>query len=60
MKDCFATRTWGAAFGRLPQVGEESSVRYVQGKLAATGSLKDAIRAVVDSPGFRYLRKGTP
>lgn len=60
VKDCFATRTWGAAFGRLPQVGEESSVRYVQGKLAATGSLKDAIRAVVDSPGFRYLRKGTP
>lgn len=60
VKSCFATRTWGAAFGRPPQAGEESSVRYVQDKLAATGSIKDAIRAVVDSPGFRHLRKGTP
>jgi Protein of unknown function (DUF1592)/Protein of unknown function (DUF1588)/Protein of unknown function (DUF1595) len=60
VKDCLASRYWRAAFARDTATQEVTSLKYVQDRLASSGSFKDALLALVDSPAFQYMRKGTP
>ncbi len=60
VKDCIASRTWRAAFARDVGAQEATSLKYVQDRLAASGSLRDALVGLIDSPAFQYMRKGTP
>jgi hypothetical protein len=60
VKDCLASRTWRAAFARDVGDEEATSLKYVQDRLAASGSLRDALVGLIDSPAFQYMRKGTP
>jgi hypothetical protein len=60
VKDCLATRYWRAAFERDPADQETTSLKYVQERLASSGSFKDALLGVIDSPAFQFMRKGAP
>jgi len=60
LKDCVASRFWRGAFGRDVSAEEMSSLKYVQEKLASSGSMRDALTAIVESPSFQFMRKGAP
>jgi hypothetical protein len=60
VKDCLASRYWRAVFARDVTTQEATSLKYVQDQLASSGSFRDALLAIVDSPAFQYMRKGTP
>jgi hypothetical protein len=60
VKDCVASRVWRSAFGRDVAPQESSSLRYVQDRLASSGTLREAMLAVVESPAFQFMRKAAP
>lgn len=57
VRNCFGAKLWSTAFGRAPATGEEKSLAWIQARLAESGSLKEALVDLIQSPGFRYVRK---
>ena len=57
VKACFARRIWRAALGRTAADREAGSLAFVEDRLATTDSLQEAVIALVESPGFLYVRR---
>jgi hypothetical protein len=58
--DCVGSRFWRGMFGRDATTEESTSLRYVQDQVAATGTMREALLAIVASPAFQYMRKAAP
>lgn len=55
-----ASRFWRGTFGRNASPEETTSLHYVQDRMAKSGTLREALLALVASPAFQYMRKAVP
>ena len=60
VSDCMASRFWRGTFGRNASPEETTSLHYVQDRMAKSGTLREALLALVASPAFQYMRKAVP
>jgi hypothetical protein len=58
--DCMGSRIWRGTFGRDAEAEESTSLRYVQDRIATTGTLREGMLAIVASAAFQYMRKAAP
>lgn len=60
VRECVARRYFNSAFGREATAEESTSLTYAEGRITETGSMREAVLAIVQSPAFQYLRKEVP